>query len=430
MYQIVDDHNFSHLKQKICDTYQVKSYIDCIGHHHKIHDFNLTENGKTELSYKNQINSDTYKITIKMAHLSFHLDIEKNNRYYHNHLHNEGVYIYGDNKEPVNTNIIKKNIQLVGITIGDLLKHYYHNNKELPPVVDVSELKDESGYANKINENINKLIRKAQTIDTCSSNIKDILGVYVFKDKTIYLWDNLKIKGFINKNNNSFDEFCKKTLYLSAGTLSYLTGQYKDGSRYAIDSSYEKLFDDLTNKRIITKLFKYYLYNEDPELGDADDIYYFDPPMSVPDILKSIYEKTNDTTYLDLYNKIMKKLNNHQQKDLDEKYKPQIFKSMSQVPDEYPIYALRNLSLKQWTCMGFFHDIHNVKSHYYDYMRSVKDQKQKYKSQISEKVIPIVNRFYSGSGHWGHWRQRHGKGQNKQKKVDLDDYIVDQYDSF
>jgi hypothetical protein len=400
VYIITEDTNFSFLKRRIISTYQPRSYIDCIGRYHQVHDFNLRETGSIELLYKDQLSSDNFKITLKLANLDFHFEMEKNNRCYREYLSDQWQSVEKTN------HIIRRNLTLVGLTIGDLLKHFYYTqgvdlfkpNKEKRR--ESIESDDHHEENNKWNEMIVTLLKKVIKIETNSIDIRDVLGLYVYRGQTVYLWDYLKINGYLSKGTDDFAGFCRKIIYFSHNSISQLIGKNKEGQFVVIDDQCTKLFNDLTNKRIVSKLFKYYLHNEDPEIVDTAEVYYFDTPKPVPEILKYLHEKTNDNTYIDLYYKIMKKLNNHQQNELESKYQPIIFQSMNNIPGEYPLFAFRNISLKQWTTRGYANDIYNLRDHYFNYMSLVRNSKLKHRSNISNKTIPVNHRFYSGSCEW------------------------------
>src|SRR6185503_10543124 len=102
------------------------NYLDCFGHHHKINSFNISDSAQIDLLYKNKINDDTYKISVKFIRLKFSLVIEKNNRYFSRHRNQFKQHKDEHNNEQ---NKVAKTVQAVGVTVGDLIKHFYHNNK-------------------------------------------------------------------------------------------------------------------------------------------------------------------------------------------------------------------------------------------------------------------------------------------------------------
>jgi len=130
--------------------------------------------------------------------------------------------------------------------------------------------------------------------------------------------------------------------------------------------------------------------------------------------------KTSDNLYIDLYNKIMKKLNVHQKNELELKYKPTTFKSIRNVPSEYLIFSLRNIFLRQWTLSsGFNSDISHIEWLYNRSMKIVKNPKYKHKVFKSTKIVPVNKRFYCNYDYYD------SKGQSKNKTNELQFEIDD-----
>jgi len=421
MYEVVDDDSLTRFKTQVIRSRESikndkRTFIECFGHYQKINYFNLNDNGSTEITYRHKVNDDTFKITVKFVEANYSLDLEKNNRCF-----SEYRYDNHSASESNSYNITRKNVQLFCISVGDLLKHFYNNNRDEKNLVIIDNL--DSNSSNE-NEKAIKLLKKAQTIETSPLNSKDVLGLYVKYRKIFYPWDNLKIGNFITKGDNDFNGFCRKVLYFSTGMIRDLVIYTKDKQPTIWNEKCNKLFNELSDRTIITKLFRYFLYNEDPELHGTQDIFYFDTPTTVPDILMYFYGKTNDNQYVDLYNKVMKKLNAHQMNDLESKYKPIVFKSMQKVPPEYPIYALRNVRLEQWKLSGYNNDLYNVKDQYFYYMRTVKNEKQKFRATINKKVIPINKRFMHN---YDHCDKKDLKSRSLQLKSEIDDAFDEIY---
>ena len=398
MYKIVSDENFTRFKAKISkiaqllsDNNHIKNYIDCIGHNHTVNYFKMNDDSQVEISFRHKFNNNLFRIIIKFVKISYDIDIKKNNRCYDEYINDQQ---YNNNKSSskvqISSNIAKENVQLFGITVGDLLKHFYYNSREegkdqTQLVLDL----DPNNYFSE-NEKIFKLLRKVPLIDTSINNSKNVLGLYTYYRQLIYLWEE-NLGNFISKSGNDFDSFCKKLVYFSESDIISLFVRTKD----KIDIICEKLFNEISGKTVVMKLFKYFLYNENPEFGliGEEEIITFDEPTSIPDILQYLYQQDNNNFYLDLYNKIMKKLNAHQLKELESKYQPIVFTSIAQIPQEYPFFALKNIYVTQWSWRGYKNDYNKIKQFYNTYMQSVKNSKYKHKSMVSNKTILVEQRF-------------------------------------
>ncbi len=134
-------------------------------------------------------------------------------------------------------------------------------------------------------------------------------------------------------------------IYFSQNTVNNLFVKNKKGVQVINNDNCIKLFNSLTNTAIVTKIFKYFLYNEDPEIGDLLQIHYFETPQLIPNILTQIHDKNKDYLYIYIYDKIMKKLNSQKYEDFLTKYPPMVFNSIAAIPPEYPIYILSEIFL-------------------------------------------------------------------------------------
>jgi hypothetical protein len=235
----------------------------------------------------------------------------------------------------------------------------------------------------KVNEQVHKLIKKALSVDVSNIDCRDALGVYNLKKNTIYLWEGLRRQGWIKKNQNeskslSFDAFCKKMVYLSEDTVNALVFKTsRDNDLTLVNDEWVKMFNNLTNAGLVGKLFKYFLFGEDPEEIDGAVELQFNPPKLIPEILKQILDKTNDADYQKCYDRVMKTLNKSEAKLLEEKFPVQTFSSTGRVPDHYPMFALRNIKVERWNGLGM------LNNHWVHYMRNVKDEHFKFKAQRS-----------------------------------------------
>lgn len=387
MYRLEKNNNYAVLKNKILGVYQPHTFVDAIGHHHKLHEIKLIDNSAIELTYVNAITNHSYGIPIKFAYLHFNLDIEKNNRCYSEYLSHMRHELKDYSLKDVPMNIDQR-MQLIGISVGDFLKHFYYANQKN------NKFDVDFGFDESENEKNNllftKFIKKALLVDTNITNVANVLGLYLFRNKSIYLWDHLKIDGVIGREHNKFEDFCKKILYFSS--VGHLIGQTqdKDKTLYIREEACLNMFNAFSDQTIVKKILGYYFYNENPEFVSVTQSHYFDPPKTIPDVLLYIKEKYNDNHCLDLHNKIMKKLNTHEKKDLAEKYPVITFNSCNNIPKEYPFYALRNVYIKNWNGIHYWlGDTHFLEKIYNEQRMAIINNKYKYKNTISEKKIPL-----------------------------------------
>lgn len=372
-YDVVEK-SLAHLISKIDLNPQNHDYCEFFYFNVKVIGYKIIDDGTIDLVYKSKQNDDTFTVTIRLARLD---------------------YSRMGGRGPIN----KNNYQIIGITVGDLIKHFYHNNK------------NETKFSDDENENdrMNELVKKSISTDTSCPNLTDLLGMYYHDNQRIYLRTMPTIsrqsgtKQMRSCDKNDFASFCKKLLFFGDYEL-LLQKDTNTGTHYVNEENCNDMFNNLSSRMIIKYLLKYYLYGDCSFFGDGSDTYQFDIPSLVPDILKYFHDYFGDDRYIDMYHKVMK-LNTGQKRDL-EKYKENIFDSIHAVPKEYPVYAFRNVRLKQW----HDRDLSLLYTYYNNYMKCVKDEKYKYKSSVSKKVIPMNNRFYAGHRYYnpsyGHCHER------------------------
>lgn len=401
MYQVVEDYNYECFKSSVQyygskDGYtkHKRTYIDCLGHHHKMRSFKLTDKGNKEITYKHDKEGDTYKINLRFALVDFHLDIEKKNRYYNAHISEEYDRTKCRELHKINNTVTKNNIQLIGITVGDLIKHYYHANKLKSHIMEGDN--DEQIC-------LDKQIKRALSVDTSVTDVREALGVYPL-GQVIYLWDSLKFAGFISKGTNDLDGLYKKILFFSEHTIYNLFVRDKEKKEMVICNDYVKrFFEQLSNKNIINKLFRYHLYSIDPEIGNRNIVYVFDEPKSLPEILMAVYEKTQEENYLQMHREITKPLSKKQEDELVNKYIKVVVNSLEGLLETYPNYALRNVYMNKWNSGEWYSgDYHDLVHHYKSYDAMSKLQKFKHaknKESHGHMITKMDHRYYNRNKH-------------------------------
>jgi hypothetical protein len=378
--KVVSDESFISFERKLIDYKNLNNkscesqLIDAISYESKIDRIRLRNIHTVELKFINESARSDLTINLHITEINFKLVLNKNNRCYHI------CHSYKHNGFDADTSTLEKNnVCALGFTIGDLLKHYYNNGYDK---------KQNISENTELSNSIHKFMKKAIKMDTVNDDITNVLGAYDHKKKTIYLWNDLPQK-------HNFDKFCKQMLFFSDEITDDLTSYSKNARTHSFTiKNFTNVLNNLSNIVIINKLFKYYLYGENPELANINtETCYYEQPKLVSDILMEFYEKTNDDEYMYLYKLIMKKINKHQQDTLKTKYPVTIVKSIASITD-YPFYAFRNIYVERWTNGGINDDKFNIRYAYDTYMECVKNQKYKYKVSKSDKRVPLLIHDY------------------------------------
>lgn len=405
-YKVINNTQWQNFKDKV--MYQPKAYLECIGHYHRMNQLNIEPMGRTCLSFEPaSLVGSSFQLMIHWAKLEYNLDIER---------HNRGFETYHDLSIIDGSNINRKNVQLVGITVGDLLKYYYYNHKSNKNKEVVLDKNEQDTF--EIDYHL-KRATAYETGDICDVN--NVLGLYNHTKSTINLWNSLKYIGHKNKDTYGLREFCSKMVYLSDTTINNLFRFKKSKGnseliKFQFETLCDKLFNSLVNDHVTNKLLRYYLYNEEPNIDEGSDtIYYYEPPQFLTTILKEMHHKNKDNIYTNMYYLIMKKLNTREQKEL-EKYPLGVFNSIQSVPRSYPTYAYRNVILKQWSNRAglyFFmgNDMQKLQRRIQNNHDAMTNQKHKYKLKITTKPEKLTQCY-------SHWR-RSDKGKLKTKQIKL-----------
>ncbi|AYV84963.1 MAG: hypothetical protein Satyrvirus1_49 [Satyrvirus sp.] len=343
--------------------------------------------GTTNLTFIDETSTQTFEIALKFAKFSFDIDIEGTRISRHFQHYQENICKLK----------IAKKVQLIGVSVGDIFKHYYYTNygkknfqSDPPNEIEIEiEIENEIETGTDAKENIlfEKHIKKSLSIDTSNSNVADALGI-LSHVRSIILWDfNSTEKLTTKKQTINFGDFCGKILYMSVDTINDLLKRSQDNVIYTNDSLCTKVFEELTNEVLVKKLLRYFLYGENPETSREVDIHIFDPPKNIPDILKDIEKENKNFHYY--YHKIMKTPNKREQETL-QKYQPTTFKNMKQVPETYPPYSLRTISLENWDSLSFTYLMALCDS----YVKYRKNGKFKFKSEKISKISRINDPYF------------------------------------
>ena len=385
MYTVQDDSNLTTLETRLARGHRRRSYTDCVGRDHKVNHLRVDSDGDVVVIYRNK-DGASFAVTVHFALLSLDLTILKGNRYYTNHQvlahthtdsHGHG---HGHGHGAESDHVVRTGIPLVGITVGDIIRHFHHTHSasSVPAVLDEDPQE---------NEKLTRLVNKAQTVDLSGADPADPLGVYVPRSGTLYPWEELRTTGHLPGDRTmNLEGFCRRIVYLSESTLDPLTKRDKEGVVHVDRDLLRRLCESLTSPDVVRRLLRYHLYNEDPEVGRGNEVEYFDPPRSIPEILRYLHEKTRDDVYMRAYHKVMKRLNHREHETLQTKYKDIIFVGMDNIPKEYPAYALRNVYLRQ--CTG--RDMLDVGDHERNYKMMRQSDKWKHRAEVREGETTVA----------------------------------------
>jgi hypothetical protein len=420
MYSVRKDASFENMANKILQSHFNRRYINCLGSGHNLRTLSVALDSKFPIVFDDEATNDSFVIDIYALSFDFKLDILPKNAYWYSHRWIVDKYVNGV-RIPGSDNVIQTDRQTFAIPFGSFVKLFWkkvHALKE-PPQLSADK---------KENDKLYTVIKKLIMVDTNKENFTDIIGRYIPGCNTIHLWNEVKINNFNCEfgSHVSLEHIAQKMILLSETTMNYFIKAEKyippkiKAKRNTVDADSINKFseellkqqtlkstaetnlntvikdnyiyqpepnnikatlEDLGNINFITRMLNFYLYNKDPT--PTNEIELFDPPKSVPDILMYMYDKTGDNTYKTNYNEIMKKVNQREQKALDEKYPEQVFSDIQTVPDIYPPYALRKVFLCQWSD----NDTRHLDDHQRDYMLRVKSRRSKHLINTTGKEL-------------------------------------------
>lgn len=383
MYKVIENANYSHLKKKICELYGSGQCTESIGCNHKTYKFDLSHSDTIDITYKRVQSDETFVIPIILTPLKYTIDINKQNRYY-------DAYMRSQWRSDVKTTIIDESVTLFGVRICDLIRHYVNTVTH-----DFSYDGDNFQKRNNFEKSINKCFDKIMCSDLSKVSSKEIFGMIDYKYHTIHIWSDLMKQKNISGISRVFTDYFQKIIYFSNMTMfDFMRRKYDAGEFIEFivnDVHFLKLLNGISNKEIVTKIMKHYFFNEDPSIDSRVNEYLFDPPVRIQDVLLMLYDINHSSGHIFLYHQLIKKLNMHQQRILDEKYHDIVFDSVKCIPATYPFYALQNIFICKWS-VGY--DFEMVNAFYRRYMNGVQMYRLKYK-------FGKVNKMWSDEDFYG-----------------------------
>jgi hypothetical protein len=213
----------------------------------------------------------------------------------------------------------------------------------------------------------------------------------------IYLWDLIAYPNFISKLTPNFVSFCKKIIYFPVKNSLFRIIKNNDQVEIKTHPAKCKQFlNTITNKSLITKLCKYYLYGDDPEITNLQYRFSFVEPISVPDCLLYMYSKTEDQKYMRIYSALNVKLNKTEEMVL-EKFSPLVLNDIHKIDKAYPYFALRKIYIYNWynNRISCTNDSFNVVNDCINFYNKIKSHKKiKYKITKTTKPQLLTSNMY------------------------------------
>jgi hypothetical protein len=342
----------------------------CVACHKNVSNFTVSPNGQFNIVLTHMSSGDTFKLACYFAKVNFTSVITKNEN-----CCKGGI--------EVDTDASCRNGQLIAISIGDIFKHYYKTG---------SETKDSDENA------LLKRSNKLESLIPPSTGI--IMGL--LSDNNIMTWQGLtaaKSKQF------NFKEYCQQ--YLVVPVLNFLSFEHftkkkkteGKSKRIVNDTLLTQFFEALSSPSLVRTLVRNFLYNEtlNPKYDNTklNELFVFDPPMFVPDILLKFYELDDDPEYFKIYKQITREPSAAEKKTLDKEYKVWTFDNIVNVADRTrgsdrnwnknpPIWSLRNVKLRTWRRRDFGEISYRYNI---DYIARQSSRRYKFLSKRSEKVV-------------------------------------------
>jgi len=215
------------------------------------------------------------------------------------------------------------------LTIGDLLKIYYHKSEK---VCDEKDLSASQIEKRKLLEKRKQIIDRGFKIETENQD--------------------LNFLGFL-KNNNLFkihgQEYKTSDLnnFLHSKIILYDLDDMKHRIRVSDPKLKEYLSDTvlkLVNESLVDSLVGYFYFGRD--LYAHDDTIHFEEPVTMKKFIDLIDDDCKNKSFLK--QKIFKTCNGRESEVLG-KFSPRLIESFESIPDNMPAYAFRTLMMKKFS---------------------------------------------------------------------------------
>jgi len=411
MYKVIRDPSFDNLCNKIITNINQKpeTYIKLIGYDHSTLKFEFARNEISTITYMESQTKNTFNIPLIFQEVHYQISFHKNHPYYNSYVNSY------DN--PTHTSILKYSEHIVGIRICDLIKHFFLINN----INDFEETSIFERYDKNFKIYMIGLIKKLLRTDFSQFENKNSIGLLDYIQNKITLWTTLMNDKLINKCNFNFNDYFQKIIYFCPNIYWRCVTIATSIEKHLYYFDYDKfaeVLSNISNENLIFKFIRHFKYNEDPNLDESIQTYYFDPPKKISDVMLSMYEITKNNNYKRMYDMLEKRINKHMKEMLDIKYTEYVVDSIEDITTNIPFYALKNMYVTRWNT----HDIAQIE---FLYERSMDVFKSKYyKHRINKmddyKYIPY-DEVERHAKRW-YYRVRYQRHEFKfMKKLNEDD---------
>lgn len=256
---------------------------------------------------------------------------------------------------------------VVGITVGDLLKHHYYKYKDqLEKMVFGKDDDDDKDDYSKIKskkerDDFLKFLRKSLLVSTYSGGIPNMYDSIGFRGSYSSYVHEWKHKKFNTKHSN-FDSFCNKVVYFWCSeklVLDYLRRKEYDTKEINTKiSSLENFIMDLPGVGWAYRMYRYFTGNGSLSNDiEEEEITVFNQPMSLSEVPAMLhkYHNTKENTHmcgrLQTIDKINRNFNKAEREEA-EKFDEMVIDDVVQIPDTYPLAAYYKIYIRSWRWSG------------------------------------------------------------------------------
>ena len=266
-------------------------YFEAMGRYTQVVKFHIKPESQCVVTI--QKNNSTIQADAYFARTKYQLKIDKCNPIYH-------IYNY---TEEAGKDLRRDNVQVVGVTVGDIMRLFHFTKTEELP------------------EEFRVWVKRALHVDSSHADVQNIVAYNSSRGLT--LWDTLS-----TNTDRDFETFCRSFVY--------------DDHGYSF-------FTRANNPGLVKQLLRFYLYGEDPQATPSrTGIITFAEPKSIPEVMQYIYDTEDDEYVLEIKQKLLRPVNSNQQRLLDTRYRTAVYDNLGRVPIIWPTWSLRNVYVKRW----------------------------------------------------------------------------------
>ena len=431
---LLDDAALKLLKDKIDLKNGNISHFGCLFQHKHFSNLTISPDGMINLSLSKDSSNDAFHITGQFVRIGYTAWITAKDSCWIAEYDKEGKVLNA------NEDVSCRRGQMMAISIADILKH--HLKTDAPEGEKKKTTTTVETTIDKEQLLMDKLLKKCVKVESISSppNLSNILG-------TVHLSSIIPFLKSEQKQGRNFSNYCKQFLLFPCG--AFLKSVRKEDNKtkekffetiLETDEVISKVIQGLSTPALAQRLLRHFLFNESLNLQLDDDymneLFVFDQPLSVPDVLLKFYTMDQDEDYLVAHKVMMKEPSTAEQKLLLTTYKSGefAFDNLEQVTEGFgsrnapPIWALRNIKIRSWKRRHLYHlqgEYVICKGHT-DYIhKKTAYRRFKYLSTKTDKQLAPAKflDYYSHGGYKHHGRHP----DTKSEQVDFFNSYVDDF---